>query len=39
MQNIADTSFRTSGYIGSGGTELATLGKGRTFGLTFRKEF
>ena len=39
VQNIADTSFRTSGYIGSGGTELATLGKGRTFGLTFRKEF
>jgi pesticin/yersiniabactin receptor len=38
VQNIADTSYKTSGYV-SGASELGTLGKGRTFGLTLRKEF
>ncbi|WP_245281530.1 TonB-dependent receptor [Rhizobium sp. AAP43] len=38
VQNIADTPYKTSGY--SNGTyELGTLGKGRTLGLTLRKEF
>ncbi|TWF46513.1 TonB-dependent receptor [Neorhizobium alkalisoli] len=38
VQNIADKSYKTSGYI-NGTSELGTLGKGRTFGLTLRKEF
>ncbi len=38
VQNIADTSYKTSGYV-NGAYELGTLGKGRTFGLTLRKEF
>ncbi|AYD04300.1 TonB-dependent receptor [Neorhizobium sp. NCHU2750] len=38
VQNIADKSYETSGYV-SGTSELGTLGKGRTFGLTLRKEF
>jgi pesticin/yersiniabactin receptor len=38
VQNIVDKSYKTSGYV-SGTTELGTLGKGRTFGLTLRKEF
>ncbi|MFC5384723.1 TonB-dependent receptor [Aquamicrobium segne] len=38
VQNIADKSYKTSGYM-SGPEELGTLGKGRTFGLTLRKEF
>lgn len=38
VQNIADKSYKTSGYI-NGTYDLGTLGKGRTFGLTLRKEF
>lgn len=38
VQNIADTTYKTSGYV-NGASELGTLGKGRTFGLTLRKEF
>jgi pesticin/yersiniabactin receptor len=38
VQNIADKSYKTSGYV-NGGTEFGTLGKGRTIGLTLRKEF
>lgn len=38
VQNIADKSYKTSGYM-YGTDEVGTLGKGRTFGLTLRKEF
>lgn len=38
VQNIADKSYKTSGYV-NGPYELGTLGKGRTFGLTLRKDF
>lgn len=38
VQNLADRDYKTSGYV-SGGYELGTLGKGRTVGLTLRKEF
>lgn len=38
VQNIADRSYKTSGYV-NGAYELGTLGKGRTFGMTLRKEF
>lgn len=38
VQNIADKDYKTSGYV-NGSYELGTLGKGRTFGLTLRKEF
>lgn len=38
VQNIADKSYKTSGYV-NGSTEYGTLGKGRTVGLTLRKEF
>lgn len=37
-QNIADESYKTSGYI-NGPYEFGNLGKGRTIGLTLRKEF
>lgn len=38
VQNLTDKSYKTSGYV-NGAMELGTLGKGRTFGLTLRKEF
>jgi pesticin/yersiniabactin receptor len=38
VQNIADKSYKTSGYV-NGPYELGTLGKGRSFGLTLRKDF
>lgn len=38
VQNIADKSYKTSGFV-NGPYELGTLGKGRTFGLTLRKDF
>ncbi|MND25854.1 Pesticin receptor precursor [compost metagenome] len=38
VENIADKSYKTSGYL-NGAYELGTLGKGRTVGLTLRKEF
>jgi len=38
VNNIADTSYKTSGYV-NGGSELGTLGQGRSIGLTLRKEF
>lgn len=38
VQNIADKSYKTSGFV-NGPYELGTLGKGRSFGLTLRKDF
>lgn len=38
VQNIANKSYKTSGFV-NGPYELGTLGKGRTFGLTLRKDF
>lgn len=38
VDNIANKSYKSSGYL-NGANELGTLGKGRTVGLTLRKEF